>query len=70
MLAETPTMAFALGGIWTVLGLGQVITLAFGGDGGALWVARVVLAVITVLLGVGYLASAAAHRRRERGTPS
>jgi hypothetical protein len=59
---KTVRAGFVLGGFWAILGLaGQSVALAARGQA-----LMRVIAVIWLVLAVGYLASAAALARRER----
>lgn len=61
-LTKTPRQGFLLGAIWTLLGLGQLLSgLSRSGDG-----VNLALGSICLMLAVCYLASAAAQLRRER----
>jgi hypothetical protein len=61
-VTKTPRQGFLLGGMWTLLGLGQLL---FGLSGGG-HVVSLVIGALWLVLAVGYLASAAALFRRER----
>jgi hypothetical protein len=65
-LTETPALGFVHGWFWVVIGLGQAILAAIDDDGGWRPPVRLALGVLTVLLGLVYLASALAQRQRER----
>lgn len=62
-LMRTPRAAFVFAGLWAVVGAGQLLVGLSGGSG---HVVSLGIGVLQLLLAAGYLASAVAHRRRER----
>lgn len=66
-ITRTVRQSYVFGGIWLLLGIGQLTTgLAPGGGSGSWW--RVAVGVVLILLGVTYLTAGVMLRRYQRRT--